>query len=183
MKFINTSFEGLWVIEPEIKGDSRGFLSRLFCKNEFSFINLKKEFVQENLTFTKLKGAFRGLHYQVPPYSEIKLVRCIKGKVFDVIVDLRKNSKTFLKIFTIELNEEKLNMILIPEGFAHGFQTLTDNCLMLYLHTNFYNPKYECGININDPRINCSLPLRLSEISDRDKNHPFLTNEFEGITL
>jgi len=183
MKFINTSFEGLWVIEPEIKSDSRGFLTRLFCKNEFSHINFNKEFVQENLTLTKVNGTFRGLHYQVPPYGEVKLVRCLKGKVFDIVVDLRKNSDTFLKTFTLELNEEKLNMLLIPEGFAHGFQTLTDNCLMLYLHTNFYNSQYECGINLNDPRINCLLPLPLKEISERDKNHPLLDDKFEGIIL
>lgn len=183
MKFIDTSFEGLWVIEPEIKSDSRGFLARLFCRNEFSFINFNKEFVQENLTLTKVKGTFRGLHYQAPPFSEVKLVRCIKGKVFDIVVDLRKNSKTFLKNFTLELNEEKLNMILIPEGFAHGFQTLADNCLMLYLHTNFYNAKYERGIRYDESQINISLPLPIKEISERDKNHPFLKNDFEGITL
>lgn len=183
MKFIETAFDGLWVIEPEIKSDPRGFLTRLFCKNEFSQITANKEFVQENLTLTNVKGTFRGLHYQEPPYGEVKLVRCIKGKVFDIVADLRKNSKTFLKTFTLELNEEKLNMILIPEGFAHGFQTLTDNCLTLYLHTNFYNPQYERGLNINDPRINCSLPFQLNYISERDKNHPFLKNDFDGLNL
>ncbi len=182
MKFIDTSFDGLWVIEPEMKKDERGYFTRLFCKDEFSTINFNQEFVQENLTSTKVKGTFRGFHYQLHPYAEKKLVRCIRGKVIDIVIDLRKNSPTFLKSFSLELDSEKLNMILIPEGFSHGFQTLTDDCFMLYLHTNFYNPKYERGININDPRINCSLPLRLSEISDRDKNHPFLSNEFEGIT-
>lgn len=183
MKFIDTSFDGLRVIEPEIKSDSRGFLTRLFCKNEFSGINFNQEFVQENLTLTKVKGTFRGLHYQAPPFGEVKLVRCIKGKVFDIVVDLRKNSKTFLKNFTLELNEEKLNMILIPEGFAHGFQTLENNCSMLYLHTNFYNPKYERGINIKDGKINIELPLEISFISDKDKNHPFLEKEFLGIIV
>jgi len=183
MKFIDTSFEGLWVIEPKMKSDERGFITRLFCKNEFSSINFNQEFVQENLTLTKVKGTFRGFHYQLQPYAETKLVRCIRGKVIDIVIDLRKNSPTFLKSFSLELDSEKLNMILIPEGFSHGFQTLTDNCLMLYLHTNFYNPKYEYGININDPSIKCPLPLPLSEISDRDKNHSFLVNKFEGITL
>jgi len=183
MKFIDTSFDGLWVIEPEIKSDSRGFLTRLFCKNEFSSINITKEFVQENLTLTKVKGTFRGFHYQPAPYSEVKLVRCIKGKVFDIVIDLRNNSKTFLKNFTIELNEEKLNMLLIPEGFAHGFQTLTDNCLMLYLHTNFYNSQHERGIKYCDPLIKCSLPLPLKDISERDKNHPVLKLTDEGIIL
>jgi len=183
MKFIDTPFDGLWAIQTEKKSDARGFITRLFCKNEFSSINFNQEFVQENLTSTNIKGTFRGFHYQLPPFAEKKLVRCIRGKVLDIVIDLRKSSSTFLKSFSLELDSEKLNMVLIPEGFAHGFQTLTDNCLMLYLHTNFYNSKYECGININDSRINYSLPLSLSEISERDKNHPFLANEFEGITL
>lgn len=183
MKFIDTSFDGLWVIEPEIKSDTRGFLTRLFCKNEFSSINFNQEFVQENLTLTKVKGTFRGFHYQSPPFAEKKLVRCVRGKVIDIAIDLRKDSRTFLKSFSIELDSEKLNMILIPEGFAHGFQTLTDDCLMLYLHTNFYNANYELGIRYDEPIINISIPLTIKEISERDKNHPFLSNEFEGIIL
>lgn len=183
MKFIETGFDGLFVIEPEIKGDSRGSFTRLFCKREFNTINFNKEFVQENLTFTKIKGTFRGLHYQNPPYCEVKLVRCLKGNVLDIVVDLRKSSKTFLKSFSIELQEEKLNMLLIPEGFAHGFQTLTNDCLMLYLHTNFYNPQYERVLNIADPILNCKLPLNIKEISERDKNSPFVDSDFIGVTL
>jgi len=182
MKFIETPFEGLWVIEPEIRSDARGFLTRMFCKNEFSKINFDQEFVQENLTLTKTKGTFRGFHYQLQPFSEKKLVRCISGKVIDIVIDLRKNSTTFLKSFSLELDSEKLNMILIPEGFAHGFQSLTDNCLMLYLHTNFYNAQYERGINMRDPNIKFSLPLPIKEISERDKNHPFINlNNEENI--
>lgn len=181
MKFINTNFEGLWVIETESKSDGRGFLTRLFCKNEFDTINFHKEFVQENLTLTKAKGTFRGLHYQIPPHSEAKLVRCISGKVHDIVIDLRKNSNTFLKYFTVELDSAKLNMLLIPEGFAHGFQSLTDDCIMLYLHSNFYNPEYERGIRFDDPEINVTLPLPITEISERDKNHPLIEHEFEGI--
>ena len=181
MKFIETPFKDLWVIEPEIKSDSRGFLTRLFCKNEFSEINFDQEFVQENLTLTKIKGTFRGFHYQLEPFAEKKLVRCINGKVIDIVVDLRKNSATFLKKFSIELDSAKLNMILIPKGFAHGFQTLTDNCLMLYLHTNFYNAQYERGLNIDDPLIECPLPMPIIEISERDKNHNLLTPNFNGI--
>ena len=183
MKFVETSFEGLWVIEPEMKSDARGFITRLFCKNEFSSINFKQEFVQENLSFSKVKGTFRGFHHQMQPYAEKKLVRCISGKIIDFVIDLRKNSPTFLKSFSLELNSEKLNMMLIPEGFAHGFQTLTDNCLMLYLHTNFYNPKYERGIRYDEPKFNICMPIPIKEISERDKNHPYLSNEFEGIIL
>jgi dTDP-4-dehydrorhamnose 3,5-epimerase len=181
MKFINTNFEGLWVIETESKSDGRGFLTRLFCKNEFDKINFHKEFVQENLTLTKAKGTFRGLHYQVSPHSEAKLVRCISGKVHDVVIDLRKNSKTFLKSYALGLDSSKLNMILIPEGFAHGFQTLTDNCMMLYLHSNFYNASFERGIRFDDRAINIELPLSVTDISERDKNHPLIQKEFEGI--
>lgn len=181
MKFLNTNFDDLWIIETESKNDSRGFLTRLFCKNEFEKINFYKEFVQENLTLTKTKGTFRGFHYQVSSHSETKLVRCISGKVLDIVIDLRKDSKTFLNSFSVELESTKLNMILIPEGFAHGFQTLTDNCLMLYLHSNFYNSEYERGIRYNDPMINFELPLSVADISERDKNHPLLQNKFEGI--
>ena len=181
MKFLNTNFEDLWMIETESKIDNRGFLTRIFCKNEFEKINFYKEFVQENLTLTKTKGTFRGFHYQLPPNSETKLVRCISGKVLDIVIDLRKDSKTFLHSFSIELDSTKLNMILIPEGFAHGFQTLTDDCLMLYLHSNFYNSDYERGIRYNDPMINFELPLSVADISERDKNHPLLQNKFEGI--
>lgn len=181
MKFINTNFEGLCVIETESNIDGRGFLTRLFCKNEFDKINFNEEFVQENLTLTKAKGTFRGLHYQVPPHSEAKLVRCISGKVHDIVVDLRKDSKTFLNSFALELDSSKLNMILIPEGFAHGFQTLTDNCMMLYLHSNFYNASFERGIRFDDRAINIELPLLVTDISERDKNHPLIQKDFVGI--
>ncbi len=181
MKFFNTNFDDLWLIETEFKIDNRGFLTRLFCKNEFDKINFHKEFVQENLTLTKTKGAFRGFHYQLSTHSEAKLVRCISGKVTDIVIDLRKNSKTFLKSFSVELDSSKLNMILIPEGFAHGFQTLTDNCIMLYLHSNFYNTNFERGIRYDDPVINVQLLFPVTDISERDKNHPLIQNQFEGI--
>jgi len=181
MKFFNTNFDGLWVIETESKSDERGFLTRLFCKNEFDKINFHQEFVQENLTFTKAKGTFRGFHYQLPPHTETKIVRCISGIVLDIVIDLRKNSKTFLDTFSLELDSSRLNMILIPEGFAHGFQTLTDNCMMLYLHSNFYNASFERGIRFNDPAINIELPLLVTDISERDKNHPNILKKFEGI--
>lgn len=181
MKFLNTQFDDLRLIETESNLDERGFLTRIFCKNEFEKINFCKEFVQENLTLTKTKGTFRGFHYQLPPHSETKLVRCISGKVLDIVIDLRKDSKTFLNSLSVELDSSKLNMILIPEGFAHGFQALTDNCLMLYLHSNFYNSEYERGIRYNDPMISIELPLSITNISERDKNHPQILKEFEGI--
>jgi dTDP-4-dehydrorhamnose 3,5-epimerase len=121
------------------------------------------------------------LHYQIPPHSEAKLVKCISGKVHDIVIDLRKDSKTFLKSYVLELDSSKLNMILIPEGFAHGFQTLTDNCMMLYLHSNFYNASFEGGIRFDDRAINIELPLPVTDISERDKNHQPIQKEFEGI--
>jgi dTDP-4-dehydrorhamnose 3,5-epimerase len=181
MKFFNTNFDDLWLIETESNIDNRGFLTRLFCKKEFDKINFYKEFVQENLTLTKTKGTFRGFHYQLPPHSEAKLVRCISGKVLDIVIDLRKDSKTFLNSFSVELDSSKLNMILIPEGFAHGFQTLTDNSMMLYLHSNFYNSNFERGIRYNDPAIKFELVMPITNISERDKNHSLIQNEFEGI--
>jgi dTDP-4-dehydrorhamnose 3,5-epimerase len=181
MKFIETSFRDLWLIETDKKRDTRGFFSRLFCKQEFQSINFNSEFVQENVTFTKNKGTFRGLHYQLNPFSEKKLIRCISGKVFDVVIDLRKESKTFLKCFSVVLDGENLDMILVPEGFAHGFQTLSDDCLMLYFHTNYYNSYSERGISVNDPMFKINLPLLITEISERDMNHPFLNINFEGL--
>lgn len=181
MKFIETSFRDLYLIEPNKIEDNRGFLTRIFCKNDFASIHFNDEFVQENLTLTKKKGTFRGFHYQTKPYEEKKLIRCISGKVLDIAIDLREKSETFLECYCVELNSSRLNMILIPEGFAHGFQTLTDNCLMLYLHTNFYSAKYEQGINVKDPMIKFSLEMPIIEISERDKNHIFLTSNFNGI--
>ena len=127
------------------------------------------------------KGTLRGMHFQVQPFSEIKMVRCIAGIVFDVIVDLRKGSSTFLQWFGAELSAENKTMIYIPEGFAHGFQCLSENCELLYHHTAIYNLEAEAGIKYNDPKINIEWPLPVTVISDRDNSHPFLNEDFKGI--
>ena len=121
------------------------------------------------------------MHYQESEYKEIKLVRCIAGKVYDVIIDIRKDSPTFLKWFGIELSAENKKMLYIPAGFAHGFQCLSDNCELLYHHSAFYTPGRETGISYNDPAVNIEWPIEITVISERDKNHPFITKNFKGI--
>jgi dTDP-4-dehydrorhamnose 3,5-epimerase len=183
MKFIPTSLEGCFEIEMTASQDERGWFGRFFCKKEFSTIGHTKEWVQMNHSFTVTKGALRGLHFQKPPFSEIKLVRCISGSVFDVVVDIRKNSKTFLRSFSIELSSEKRNMIYIPEGFAHGFQTLRENSELIYLHSQYYTPESESGIRYNDPMINIAWPLPVDQLSERDKNHELINADYKGIDL
>lgn len=183
MKFFETPLRGAFTIELEPYRDERGFFARTFCKNEFSAIHFRKEFVQFNHSHTVKKGTLRGLHYQVPPRAENKLIRCITGKVFDVIVDLRKDSPTFLQYFGVELSGTNMRMIYVPEGFAHGFQTMEDHTEMLYHHTDFYSPEHERGVRYNDPLLKIQWPMVPSEISQKDMNHPLLTIDFKGITI
>jgi len=183
MRFHEIPLQGAYVIELEPHLDERGFFARTFCKNEFREIHHQQEFVQFNHSHTVKKGTLRGLHYQVPPMSEIKLIRCIRGKVFDVIVDMREGSFTFLQYLGVELSAGNMHMIYVPEGFAHGFQTLEEDSEMLYHHTNFYSPNHERGIRYDDPLLNISWPLAPSEISEKDTNHPLLTKDFKGITI
>ena len=181
MIFNETNLKGSYTIELTPMGDSRGWFARAFCKEEFLQINHNKEWLQINHSFSAEKGTIRGLHFQLSPHSEIKLVRCIAGKVFDVIVDLRKDSETFLQWFGVELSAENKRMIYIPEGFAHGFQTLSDNCELIYHHSAYYKSDMEMGMNSHDPKININWPLEATVVSDRDKSHDFITNNFKGI--
>ena len=181
MIFTETELQGSYTIELEPFKDGRGWFARYFCMDEFSKIAHTDEWMQMNHSCTYTKGSLRGMHYQLPPFSEIKLVRCITGNVFDVIVDLRKNSETFLQWFGAELSSANKKMIYIPEGFAHGFQCLTDNCELLYHHTEFYKPEAEAGIKYDDPKINIEWPLPVTVISERDKAHPHLNENFKGI--
>ena len=180
MKFIPTILNGSFTIQLDPINDERGWFARSFCKKEFSTIGHNKEWVQMNHSFSLKKGTLRGMHFQKPPYSEIKLVRCIQGSVFDVIIDLRKDSPTFLKWFGTELSAENKLMMYIPEGFAHGFQTLEENSGLLYMHTAYYSPEAEDGLRYNDPQVNISWPLEISEISMRDTNHDLL-EKFNGL--
>ncbi|MEI7965640.1 MAG: dTDP-4-dehydrorhamnose 3,5-epimerase [Chitinophagaceae bacterium] len=181
MKFIETPLTGCYIIEPEVFADERGWFIRSFCKDEFNTIGHHQEWVQMNHSFTKLTGTIRGMHFQLPPFSEIKLVRCISGKVFDVVVDLRKDSPGFLQWYGVELSAANKKMIYIPEGFAHGFQTLEDNSELLYHHSAFYSPGVEGGIKYDEPRINISWPIAVTCISERDGQHAFLEENFKGI--
>ena len=168
--------KGLEFISSEIFKDKRGSFLSCYKEKEqkFNSIWLNRKISQINISFTKDKGSIRGLHYQEKPFEECKLIRCIKGKVWDVAVDLRKNSKTYRNWTAIELSESNTNAIFIPEGFAHGFQTLEDNCELLYMHSNNYEPAFEKGVRWNDPIINIAWPLDLTNLSERDFSLPYL---------
>ena len=183
MKFITTHIKDLYIIELEPFTDNRGMFSRIYCKNELKEIGHTKEIVNINHSLTKKKGALRGLHFQYPPKAEIKIVKCIKGSIYDVAIDLRKNSPSFLNWFAEILSSKNMKMLYIPEGFAHGFQTLEDNCELIYFHSEFYSPEYEGGINYKDPQINIKWPLDIMDISKRDQNFDYITNRFEGLDL
>ncbi|HLO59720.1 MAG TPA: dTDP-4-dehydrorhamnose 3,5-epimerase [Bacteroidales bacterium] len=183
MRFTETPLKGAYIIDLNPISDERGMFMRTYCKNEFAEIGHDKEFVQFNQSVTRQTGTIRGMHYQVPPFSEIKLLRCIRGSVFDVIIDLRQDSPTFLQYFSVELSERNMLSLYIPQGFAHGFQTLEDNTQLIYHHSAFYTPGFEAGIRYNDPAIGINWPLSVSVITEKDKNHPLLNNTFKGITL
>lgn len=176
MTIEETPFKNLLLIKPNLLKDERGFFTRIFCKKIFSKFGFTDDFVQFNQSFNSLKGTIRGIHFQIPPFAEAKLVRCVNGSVFDIAVDLRKDSPTYLKYYGIELNDKNLFCLLIPEGFAHGFQTLEDNSIMLYHHTNFYTPSAESGIRYDDPKLNIQWPEQVTNISNRDLLFPFLNN-------
>ena len=183
MNFEETKLAGSYVINISPVVDERGWFARTYCKDEFKKVGFNGEWVQINHSFTIKKGTVRGMHYQVPPFAEIKLVRCIAGAVFDVIIDLRKNSSTFLQWFGTGLSAENRKMIYIPEGFAHGFQALTDNCELIYHHSQYYKAGFEAGIKYNDPMIRIQWQLEPGNVSERDSGHAFLTKNFEGINL
>lgn len=182
MDILSTSLQDLKIAVSIPRDDLRGSFSRLFCKdklvNEFG----KREIVQINHSKTTKVGAVRGLHFQYTPHAEMKMVRCLKGKVWDVAVDLRKNSSTFLKWHGEELSPKNARLMIIPEGFAHGFQVLEPNSELLYLHTDFYTPSVEGGVRFDDPAVGISWPLSVSDISDRDAKHPFLGADFGGLS-
>jgi dTDP-4-dehydrorhamnose 3,5-epimerase len=181
MTFTALHLDGSYLIEPVLFEDERGWFARTYCKNEFAEIGHTKEWVQMNHSFTNTKGTIRGLHYQLPPFSEIKLVRCISGAVHDVIIDLRKTSATYLQWFGVELSAANKKMIYIPEGFAHGFQTMSDDAELIYHHSQFYAPGVEGAIRYDDPKINIEWPLAVSVISERDKQHALLDDNFKGL--
>jgi dTDP-4-dehydrorhamnose 3,5-epimerase len=181
MQFNPTPLEGAYVIALEKSGDDRGFFARFYCENEFNDAGLETHFVQINNSLTARKGTLRGMHYQLPPAAEVKIVRCIKGALFDVIVDLRPDSATYKRWYGAELTADNRRMMYVPRGFAHGFVTLEDDTEALYLVSAFYSPENERGLKYNDPNINIAWPISPVEISEKDRNWPDLTADFHGI--
>jgi len=181
MKFEALPLKGAFLITKESKFDKRGSFTRTFCAREFQYSGLKYNFVQHNQSFSKYKGTLRGLHFQNEPFKEVKVVTCTQGKIYDVIVDIRKNSSTFLKWYGVELSAESNNSLYIPEGFAHGFITLVDNSEISYLVSNYYESNYEDGIHYMDSKVNITWPVEVKVISEKDENRAFLTDDFKGI--
>jgi len=179
----NTKINALRVIQRKPISDERGFFERLFCSEELKEITHGKEIVQINHSLSKLKGTVRGMHFQKHPYAEIKFVSCLKGKIFDVALDIRKESQTFLKYHAEILSEDNHRMLAIPEGFAHGFQALEDNCEVFYFITSPYQHQFEAGLNPIDPALDIHWPIGISEISAKDKNQNFINERFQEISL
>lgn len=180
MNFEETEIKGCYLISPSVFEDDRGEFFRYFCENEFKKEIRDLNFVQFNQSINYKKGTFRGLHYQIPPFCEAKLVRCIRGSIQDFILDIREGSETFLKYLKIDLSEENKKILFICEGVAHGFQTLEDNTQLLYHHTEAFNKDADRGIKYNDPKVNIELALPISQVSEKDLNYPEL-KEFQGI--
>lgn len=181
MNVLPTPLAGVMVIETTPFTDHRGAFSRLYCERELSGVLGTRHIVQINHSRTGAPGAVRGMHYQRPPHAEMKLVRCLKGRVWDVAVDLRAGSPTFLQWHAVELSPENGKMLVIPEGCAHGFQLFEAGSELLYLHTAFYEKSAEGGVRYNDPAVGIPWPLPATDLSERDRHHPLLIETFTGI--
>ena len=183
MKIIATPLNGLFEIEHTPISDARGSFTRLFCEKELAKIRPKLHFPQINWSYTKSLGTVRGMHCQRQPEAEAKFIRCLRGRVFDVAIDLRAGSNTFLQWHAIELSEENNKAVFIPEGFAHGFQALSSDVRLLYMHTKSWTQEKEFGIRYDDPLISIDWPLPVMHCSDRDAKHPALDINFQGLLL
>lgn len=181
MIFHRTPVADARVIELEKRGDDRGFFARFFCEREFGDEGLETRFVQANNSLSAKKGTLRGMHYQLAPSAEVKVVRCLKGALWDAILDLRPDSPTFLKWFGAELTAENRLMMYVPRGFAHAILTLTDDTEALYLVSDFYAPQEERGIRWNDPRFGIEWPIQPAEISEKDASWPDFDPDFHGV--
>lgn len=183
MRIRQTAITGVVVAEATPFVDQRGLFMRVFCEQALSAILSGRRIVQANYSRTGAAGTIRGLHYQHPPHAEMKLVRCLRGRVWDVALDLRKDSSTLLTWHAEELTPENARMLVIPEGCAHGFQTLEPDSELLYLHTAFYEPTAEGGVRADDPQLNIPWPLPITDLSPRDQALPRLCTDFSGIAL
>jgi dTDP-4-dehydrorhamnose 3,5-epimerase len=176
MKFKKTKLKRLYVINPEFKKDARGFFARSFCEKEFGERNLKFRVRQSNISYNKKRGTLRGMHYQIAPHKERKLVSCIRGAIYDVVIDLRPGSRTYCKWLAIKLVDRDYASVYIPEGFAHGFQSLTDDTVVLYQMSEFYHPESARGLRWDDPEFKISWPISPCILSKKDSGYP----DFKG---
>lgn len=183
MEFVELPLQGAFTGNFNRFVDNRGMFERVLCTDLLKQLGLNKPIVQVNRSITKTVGTIRGMHYQIPPSAETKIIRCIRGKIFDVIIDLRSSSPTFLHWHGVELSADNVLMMYVPEGCAHGFQTLEPDSELLYFHTATYNPEYERAVRFDDPKVNIQWPLSVSEVSERDRSHPWLPVDFTGIVL
>ena len=178
---LDTPIQDLKLLQRKPIGDERGYLERIYCIDELQALAPNINIAQINHTLTEKRGTVRGLHFQYPPYAEIKFVSCLRGEVFDVAIDIRRDSPTFLHWHAEILSAENHKTLVIPEGFAHGFQTLSKDCEMLYLHTATYRADAEGALNARDPQLGIQWPLPIEEQSARDSAHPFITEDFRGV--
>lgn len=176
MIFKKTSLKGVFVIEPEMIKDERGFFARIFCQNEFAAQGVDFKTVQCSISYNKHKGTLRGMHYQVAPKAESKIVRCTKGAIYDVAIDMRHSSPTYRQWTAVELTQDNRRMIHIPKGFAHGFQTLEDDSEVIYRMDEVYAPEYARGARWDDPAFKIKWPLKVKVISERDANYPLIND-------
>lgn len=181
LNITKTELEGVFVIETDAFRDNRGIFARWFCSNELKGILGDQQIVNVNFSRTTKKGSIRGMHFQYPPCTETKMVRCIRGRILDVAVDIRKDSPTFLKHFSVELSADKMRMLYIPKGFAHGFQSLEDDSEIMYLVTEYYSAENESGLNPLDERLGIKWPLPIADISEKDCNRKAIKVSFNGI--
>lgn len=183
MNILDTPVADLKIVQSVPHCDARGAFVRLFCTQELQPLLNDRRIVQINHSKTNQTGSVRGLHFQWPPYAEMKMIRCLRGRVWDVAVDLRPTSPTFLQWYAQELAQDDMQMLVIPEGFAHGFQALEPGSELLYLHTALYNPPSEGGLRYDDPRLAIAWPLPARDLSPRDLSHPLLSSNFTGVAL
>ncbi len=183
MKILDTPLADLKIVQSLAHRDDRGAFMRLFCAQELRPVLGHRQILQINQSITRHAGAVRGMHFQYPPHAEMKMVRCLRGRVWDVAIDLRTESPTFLHWHAEELAGDDTQMLVIPEGFAHGFQVLEPNSELLYLHTAFFQPASEGGLRHDDPLLAIAWPLPPRDLSPRDRSHSLLTAEFTGVAL
>lgn len=182
MIFHPTPLQGAHTVELEKRGDERGFFARFFCEREFAAAGIETRFPQINNSLTAKKGTLRGLHYQLPPASEAKVVRCLRGSLYDLILDLRPGSPSFGNWFGAVLSADNRLMMVVPRGFAHGYLTLEDDTEALYMSSAFYDPERERGIRFDDPRFAIAWPIVPEEVSQKDRSWPDFDPEYHGVS-